>query len=220
MARILVVEDKFADGRALTRQLEEMGHETKHVVSQGQALSALADDGFDYVFLDLTLPDGDGVEVVPEIRRGGSAVVLLLEDAKEAMDAEVLGRIEALGETAFLTKPLAEDDIAASIETAETCRKARRDGESGAVAEKRPADTNVAAAEPAAQEPVEDATGVFGDKGLPKRLPKLKAYRDQMEKRYLRRLLKDSGGNVKKALAMAGISRASYYNLLNKHGLN
>ncbi len=221
MARILVVEDKFSDGRALTRQLEELGHETKHVVSQGQAVSALGDGGFDYVFLDLTLPDGDGVEVVPDIRRSGSAVVLLLEVGKEEMDAEVVSRIETLGETAFAQKPLTEEDISKSIETADACRKKREATAEKPAEESKPARENTAqAAGDAAPEPAEDAESVASGKGLPKRLPKLKAYRDQMEKRYLRRLIKDSGGNVKKALTMAGVSRASYYNLLKKHGLN
>ncbi|TVM19357.1 hypothetical protein DPQ33_03075 [Oceanidesulfovibrio indonesiensis] len=237
MARILVVEDKFSDGRALTRQLDEMGHETKHVVSQGQAVSAVEGGGYEYVFLDLTLPDGDGVEVVPDIRNSGAAVVLLLETSKEEMDAEVAGRIEALGETAIAQKPLSEDDIVTSIEKADACRQKRlsmaekeksaekdepvREEAVPAKEETAPAAAEVApAAERAAEKPVEDADAVAGGTGLPKRLPKLKAYRDQMEKRYLRRLLKDSGGNVKKALTMAGVSRASYYNLLKKHGLN
>lgn len=221
MARILVVDDKFSDGRALMRQLDEMGHETKHVVSQGQAVSALGEGGFDYVFLDLTLPDGDGVEVVPDIRRTGSAVVLLLEVAKEEMDAEVVSRIEALGETAFAQKPLTEEDISKSIETADACRQKREATAEKLAEESKPVREKDAQAEvDVGPRLADDAESIAGGKGLPKRLPKLKAYRDQMEKRYLRRLIKDSDGNVKKALTMAGISRASYYNLLKKHGLN
>eukprot|EP01022_Parablepharisma_sp_SALTPOND_P013570 TRINITY_DN18244_c0_g2_i1.p1 TRINITY_DN18244_c0_g2~~TRINITY_DN18244_c0_g2_i1.p1 ORF type:complete len:1728 (-),score=328.84 TRINITY_DN18244_c0_g2_i1:1112-6295(-) len=225
MASILVVEDKFADGRALMRLLGSVGHETKHVVSQGQAAEALSNGGFDYVFLDLTLPDGDGLEIVPEIRGKGAAVVLLLENTKDEMDADVVNRMDALGEIAMALKPLNEEDVAASIETADACRK------SGATEQEQPVQEKVSEGEAEAPQesapapapssgPVEDAEAIAGGKGLPKRLPKLKAYRDHMEKRYLKRLLKDSGGNVKKALNIAGISRASYYNLLKKHGMN
>lgn len=217
MANILVVDDKFMDGRALVRQLDELGHGTNHVVSQGQALDAVADGGFDYVFLDLTLPDGDGVEAVPEIRGSGAAVIILLEGPLEELDAEAAGRLESLGEMAYVLKPLNQDEIAAALEKADACR-----GNSTPQPEAAPApaaEEKTAAPRPQA-EGTEAAESAIGERKLPKRLPKLKSYRDQTEKRYLKRLLKDSKGNVKKAVAIAGISRASYYNLLKKHGLN
>lgn len=217
MARILVVDDKFMDGRALVRQLDELGHDTNHVVSQGQALDAVAGGKFDYVFLDLTLPDGDGVEAVPEIRSSGAAVIVLLEGPLEELDAEAASRFESLGETAYVQKPLDQDEIAASIEKADECRGKNASQPAAASAQAAGEEP----AEPQAQpEKADAAESPIGDRKLPKRLPKLKGYRDQMEKRYLKRLIKDSKGNVKKAVAIAGISRASYYNLLKKHGLN
>jgi len=55
---------------------------------------------------------------------------------------------------------------------------------------------------------------------LPGRLTSLREFRDSQEKRYLQKLLAAAGGDVASALKISGVSRASYYNLLKKHGLN
>lgn len=50
--------------------------------------------------------------------------------------------------------------------------------------------------------------------------PTLKENRNQHEKQYLLDLLAFTNGNKKEACAVAGLSRANLYNLLNKHSLN
>jgi DNA-binding NtrC family response regulator len=52
-----------------------------------------------------------------------------------------------------------------------------------------------------------------------KDLPSLKAFRERMDREYLQALLQATEGDVAKALEIADISRAGYYNLLKKHGL-
>jgi two-component system NtrC family response regulator len=51
-------------------------------------------------------------------------------------------------------------------------------------------------------------------------LPSLKDYRDRHEAEYLRLILTRHSGNIRKLLAVSGLSRSRLYALLKKHGLS
>lgn len=91
--RILLVEDDPDEGRRAREALADSGYLVSLASSlQGARQAVAGGDGFDLVFMDFQLPDGDGLHLIPLLRRAGvSAPVVLLTG----------NRSERLGEQAF-----------------------------------------------------------------------------------------------------------------------
>lgn len=64
MARILIVEDNFDVGDAMRMLLETGGHDVRVAATVAEAIDACNASLVDLMLLDLTLPDGDGLEVL------------------------------------------------------------------------------------------------------------------------------------------------------------
>ena len=106
--RAMLVEDHAAFRQALAYLLS--GEPDLEVVAQAGSLAeareALAEEGLDVAVLDLALPDGDGTDLIVELRRRNpdiSVVVLSaamgpgdLDEAVEAGADAVLDKIESL----------------------------------------------------------------------------------------------------------------------------
>ncbi|SNB46565.1 response regulator [Geobacter sp. DSM 9736] len=106
--RILLIEDNSGDAQLLSEQLEELGVDwtVQRVARVSTALTALADEPFDLVLMDLGLPDSNGIETLRRIREfkpdlpvvvlsGSSQEGLAEETAREgARTMLVKGRIE------------------------------------------------------------------------------------------------------------------------------
>ena len=68
MALILVVEDEALLRWSLVRRLEGVGHRVLQAGSAAEARAALADGAPDLLILDLSLPDGDGLDFLEACR--------------------------------------------------------------------------------------------------------------------------------------------------------
>jgi two-component system response regulator PilR (NtrC family) len=79
MARILLVEDEESTRLFLAQSLSEEGYELLEATSCAEAAQALRSQPVDLVILDLKLPDGSGLELLPEViaRDPGLPVVIL-----------------------------------------------------------------------------------------------------------------------------------------------
>jgi len=53
----------------------------------------------------------------------------------------------------------------------------------------------------------------------PEQLPNIREFRSDMEKRYLEELVEQAGGNLKKILALSGLSRSHFYAMVKKYGI-
>jgi two-component system, sensor histidine kinase and response regulator len=67
--RILLVESGLLHQKLASTLLQEWGHETLIVNSGGLAIEQFRSEIYDLVFLDLYLPDADGIEVARAMRR-------------------------------------------------------------------------------------------------------------------------------------------------------
>lgn len=88
--RILLVEDDPDEARLSRDVLAESGYVVCVAASAHDARAAVVDEEpFDLVFLDLRLPDGDGLRLVPVLRRAGvkAPMVLLTGDSSERIGA-------------------------------------------------------------------------------------------------------------------------------------
>ncbi|HEV7975512.1 response regulator transcription factor [Amycolatopsis sp.] len=112
MSRLLVVEDDETIGTALESSLRLQGYEVSWERT-GRGALRRAVGGFDFVLLDLGLPDLDGIEVCRRLRAAmPSAVLVILTARSEEMD--VIVGLEA-GADDYLTKPVRLRELLARV---------------------------------------------------------------------------------------------------------
>ena len=68
---ILLLEDDIDLGQAVADHLEACGHQVSWMKLCQQATRALAEPGIALALLDMRLPDGDGLEVIRQMRARG-----------------------------------------------------------------------------------------------------------------------------------------------------
>ncbi|MDX1780047.1 MAG: response regulator [Thalassovita sp.] len=116
---ILIADDNEINRSVTTLMLEKMGHNVIAVENGRDAFDKVATTDFDVVFMDVHMPDMDGLEATRRIRklpseRAGTFVVAL---TASVMEQDVLDCREA-GMDDFLSKPLSSAAIAKSLEAA------------------------------------------------------------------------------------------------------
>lgn len=111
--RILVVEDQIDMAILMSDRLERSGYLVDRVGKIADALEAL--HAFDYpiLLLDRRLPDGDGLDFLPEIRTLRPNIRVLMVTALRSLDDRVNG-LDA-GADDYLVKPFAPDELLARI---------------------------------------------------------------------------------------------------------
>lgn len=112
MKRLLLVEDdqKLAD--MLSQYLGERDLAVTCARTITDAEEKVAESSFDIVVLDLTLPDGDGIDFCREFRKISSAPVLMLTARGDEMD-RIVGL--ELGADDYLTKPFNPRELVARL---------------------------------------------------------------------------------------------------------
>lgn len=99
MSRALVVDDDPAFRLALAEALHLEGYATVPASTRREALDELARDSVDLLFVDVNLPDGSGLDLLP---LAGSPVVVVTGEPSLALADEAL----RLGARDCLTKPV------------------------------------------------------------------------------------------------------------------
>ena len=107
---VLIVEDNDLVTGALRILFEETGRRVTVAHSVAEAIAAGSDDPPDLLLLDLSLPDGDGLEVAMSLARSGvsprATVALTGRD-----DPESLQRCKDAGITAVMVKPVPTNEL-------------------------------------------------------------------------------------------------------------
>jgi CheY-like chemotaxis protein len=107
---VLIVEDNELVTGALRILFEETGRRVTVAHSVAEAIAKGASDPPDLLLLDLTLPDGDGLEVAKSLAKRGiepkATVALTGRD-----DPASLERCSAAGITAVMVKPVPAKEL-------------------------------------------------------------------------------------------------------------
>ncbi len=106
--RILVVDDERAIRRFLRASLSAHGHTILEAAAGREALSAVAEQRPDIIFLDLGLPDMDGVEVTRQIREWSDTPIIIL--SVRDREADKIAALEA-GADDYLVKPFGMGEL-------------------------------------------------------------------------------------------------------------
>jgi DNA-binding response OmpR family regulator len=108
--RVLVVEDSPRVAKGLEVALRMRGYQVMCAATAAEALSA---PRADLVLLDLGLPDGNGIDVCRELRRGGDVAIIAVTARGEERD-----RVDGLraGADDYVVKPFGLAELTARIE--------------------------------------------------------------------------------------------------------
>jgi len=102
--RVLIADDDELVGMLLARLLTAEGHECLHVRNGREALEELARSNWDMIFVDLEMPEVDGIGLLKEIAHHGYDVVPIVitggADLRDVMQTARLGSFD------FLLKPM------------------------------------------------------------------------------------------------------------------
>jgi two-component system response regulator RegA len=110
---LLVVEDDDALRDRLARAFERRGFEVQTAATAAAAAAVLEDEAPEFVVVDLRMPDGAGLDLVPRFKAADPAtrIVVLTGYGSIATAVEAIRR----GATNYLTKPANADEILAAL---------------------------------------------------------------------------------------------------------
>ncbi|HEY9211554.1 MAG TPA: response regulator transcription factor [Ancylobacter sp.] len=111
--RLLLVEDSARLRDLVGETIRGAGWRLDTVGGRLDAEEALAATQYDLVLLDLGLPDGDGIEVLRELRRRKNPTPVLVLTARAAVDERIAG-LDA-GADDYLTKPFNNGELLARV---------------------------------------------------------------------------------------------------------
>jgi DNA-binding response OmpR family regulator len=111
-ARILIVEDDPIFRAVMRDNLAFAGYRVEAVANGQSALNQARAFAPDLIVLDLTLPDWDGLELIPLLNQGGKAPIIILSARGQKID-----RMKGLklGADDYITKPTDLDELLARI---------------------------------------------------------------------------------------------------------
>lgn len=109
--RLLLVEDNERLAGLTRRELERLGYSVDGVASCAEASDACAAFEYDLILLDRGLPDGDGLTLIPFVRKLGRTTPVLVLTAQDSPEH----RVEGLdtGADDYLVKPFDVRELAA-----------------------------------------------------------------------------------------------------------
>jgi CheY-like chemotaxis protein len=116
--RILVAEDNAINQRVAVRMLEKNGHQVILARNGREALAALERESFDLVFMDVQMPEMDGLEAAAAIRKkekstGGHVPIVAMTAGAMQGDRD---RCLDAGMDEYVSKPITERELMAAIQ--------------------------------------------------------------------------------------------------------
>ena len=121
--RVLVVDDEAAILRFLKPALEANGYEMVSAGTVAEGLKRAAAESPDIVLLDLGLPDGDGKDVIRQVRQWSDVSIIVLS-ARER-EAEKIEALD-LGADDYVNKPFNVGELMARMRAATRHRMQRK----------------------------------------------------------------------------------------------
>jgi two-component system OmpR family response regulator len=117
---VLLVEDDAALADAMASYLGVKGFAVARAATLQHARSALAETHWNALLLDLHLPDGDGLSLIPVVRERCAAASIIVLTARDHVTDRIRG-LDA-GADDYLVKPFDPDELMARLRAVERCR--------------------------------------------------------------------------------------------------
>uniref|UniRef100_UPI0035CA4C3F response regulator transcription factor n=1 Tax=uncultured Sphingomonas sp. TaxID=158754 RepID=UPI0035CA4C3F len=114
MTHILLLEDDIGTATEITLELVANGYRVTHRLLVSEALEAARADGIDLLIVDRQLPDGEGLDLIAQLRSEDLRTPALVLSALGSLDDRVRG-LRAGGDD-YLPKPFALVELVARVE--------------------------------------------------------------------------------------------------------
>ncbi|RBM05905.1 response regulator transcription factor [Novacetimonas cocois] len=111
--RILIVEDEHDLGTAVQERVRLDGHAVDWFTTLEDARAAVATVDYDFMLLDLGLPDGNGRDLLREIRRTSFDIAILITTAEDQVSDRIAGLSD--GADDYIVKPYDLNELVARI---------------------------------------------------------------------------------------------------------
>lgn len=111
--RILLIEDEKQMAEALSVALTKHGIVIDHTMRLGDAFELTRQNDYDAILLDRRLPDGEGLSLIPQLRKAGTVTPVIVLTARN----EPLERVKGLdvGADDYLGKPFLVEELLARL---------------------------------------------------------------------------------------------------------
>ncbi|MBV7533062.1 response regulator transcription factor [Chitinophaga sp. sic0106] len=111
--KILIIEDEIALRNAIQQYLEQQGYVCETAGDFQEAINKVNEFDYDCIVADITLPNGNGLEIVKELKRIHSRAGIIIISAKNSLENKLSGL--TLGADDYLTKPFHLPELNARI---------------------------------------------------------------------------------------------------------
>jgi signal transduction histidine kinase/DNA-binding NarL/FixJ family response regulator len=117
--RILLVEDEFINKKVAVRMLTNQGHEVTLASNGSEAVELFNTDQFDIIFMDIQMPEMDGVQATAAIRGlerqwGNKTHIPIVAMTAYAMKGD-RERLMSSGMDEYVSKPLDSEELTALL---------------------------------------------------------------------------------------------------------
>ena len=123
--KILIIEDEPSLRELIQRSLEKERYVVEAAADFQSGLRKIEDYDYDCVLLDIMLPDGNGLNLLEQLKKMHNRKNVIIISANDSLDDKVLGL--ELGADDYLPKPFHLAELNARIKS--VIRRQRRDGE-------------------------------------------------------------------------------------------
>ena len=123
--KILIIEDEPSLRELIQRSIEKERYVVEAAADFQSGLRKIEDYDYDCVLLDIMLPDGNGLNLLEQLKKMRKRENVIIISAKDSLDDKVLGL--ELGADDYLPKPFHLAELNARIKS--VIRRQRRDGE-------------------------------------------------------------------------------------------
>ena len=111
--KILIVEDEVSLSESIAMYLKQEGYLCEIANTCSSALEKIDYYDYDCIVLDISLPDGNGLQVLKALREDGKTDGVIIISAKNSVDDKISGL--QLGADDYLAKPFHLSELSARI---------------------------------------------------------------------------------------------------------
>jgi len=78
VANVLIVDDEEVVCKLLTMPISKAKHHVTYALTLEEGLTCASDGSFDVIFLDVNLPDGNGLDALPKFKAAPSSPDIII----------------------------------------------------------------------------------------------------------------------------------------------
>lgn len=111
--KVLVIEDEKELAISIVEYLSKEGYLCEHAPSFQEAMYKIEVFNYDCILLDISLPDGNGMNILQELKKENKQDGVIIISAKNSLDDKIRGL--EVGADDYLTKPFHLSELMARI---------------------------------------------------------------------------------------------------------